>query len=206
MCSVCFCCDVCCCGGCGKPDVNSAIREARKAESQQITPGSPKPRPARPKRGTLTAAQRCKTKVVPGGVTSVQCTVEVHGSGTAQVFTLDGKSPVLTFGHETEFEPAGSQNRVTLAKKPGVCSLHAQITFYDSAFWYTHIDGESSRLNPVLGGGRRRKRRRRRSRRKERRHSASPSQRRGADWERRVLCRAAPRRRRHCHRGTRQKV
>jgi hypothetical protein len=101
----------------------------------------------------LTAAQRCKTKVVPGGVTSVQCTVEVHGSGTAQVFTLDGKSPVLTFGHETEFEPAGSQNRVTLAKKPGVCSLHAQITFYDSAFWYTHIDGESSRLNPVLGGG-----------------------------------------------------
>ena len=78
----------------------------------------------------------------------MQCSIEVHGSGELQNFVLDGKHPVLTFGHETEFEPEGTKNRVTLKDRPGVCSLHAQITFYDSAFWYTHIDGEFSRLNP----------------------------------------------------------
>ena len=72
MCSVCFCCDACCCGCCSKPDVKSAIREARRQEAEQSVAGrKPKP-PPEVARKTLTSAQRCKTKVVPGGVTSVK--------------------------------------------------------------------------------------------------------------------------------------
>ena len=101
-----------------------------------------------PKKFGLTAEQRSKTKVVPGGITKVNCSIEVHGSGKIQEFTLDGNNPVLSFGHASEGELDDEPNRVTLKRGPGVHEMHAQISFYDSAFWYRHIDGASSRLNP----------------------------------------------------------